>query len=72
MGIWFMNLSDYMGGRCLCKLNSMGGGVKKKSAFFPLQVFFSGIALSCLGHANMRAFHENPNPIHSELTFVNP
>ena len=25
--------------------NSMGGWVKKKSAFFPLKVFFSGIAL---------------------------
>ena len=40
MGSWFMNLSDYMGGRCLWKFNSMGGGVKKKT------VFFSGIALT--------------------------
>ena len=46
MGSWYMNLSDYMGGRCLWKFNSMGGGVKKKTAFFPLQVFFSGIALT--------------------------
>ena len=25
-----------------------------------------------LGHANVRAFHENPNRIHTELTFINP
>ena len=29
MGSWFMNLSDYMGGRCLWKINSMGGWVQK-------------------------------------------
>ena len=45
MGSWFMNLSDYMGGRCLWKFNSMGGWAQK-SAFFPLQVFFSGKAKS--------------------------
>ena len=27
---------------------------------------------SCLGCANMHAFHENPNHIHTELTFINP
>ena len=26
--------------------------------------------ISCLGHANVRAFHENPNRIHTELTFI--
>ena len=46
MGGGDMNLSDYMGGRGLWKFNSMGGGVEKKSAFFPPQVFFSGIALT--------------------------
>ena len=30
MGSWYMNFSDYMGGRCLWKFNSMGGGVKIK------------------------------------------
>ena len=45
MGRWYMSLSDYMGGGCLWKFNSIGGGVKKKSVFFPLQVFFSGVAL---------------------------
>ena len=25
-----------------------------------------------LGRANVRAFHENPNQIHTELTFINP
>ena len=25
-----------------------------------------------LGRANVCAFHENPNPIHSELTFIDP
>ena len=25
----------------------------------------------CLGRANVRAFHENPNRIHTELTFIN-
>ena len=28
MGSWYMNLLDYMGGRCLWKFNSMGGGVQ--------------------------------------------
>ena len=28
--------------------------------------------ISCLGHANVRAFYENPNRIHTELTFINP
>ena len=28
--------------------------------------------ISFLGRANMRAFHENPNHIHTELTFINP
>ena len=27
---------------------------------------------SCLGRANVHAFHENPNRIHTELTFINP
>ena len=44
IGSWYMNLSDYMGGWRLWKFNFMGGWVKI-SAFFPLQVFFSGIAL---------------------------
>ena len=25
-----------------------------------------------LSRANVRAFHENPNRIHTELTFINP
>ena len=28
--------------------------------------------ISFLGPANVRAFHENPNRIHTELTFINP
>ena len=28
--------------------------------------------ISCLGGANVRAFHENPNRIHTELIFINP
>ena len=28
--------------------------------------------ISFLGRANVRAFHENPNRIHTELTFLNP
>ena len=35
-----MNLSDYMGGRCLWKLNSMGGGVKIKVPSSPPGFFF--------------------------------
>ena len=31
MGGWHMNLSDYMGGWCLWKFNSMGGGIKKSA-----------------------------------------
>ena len=27
---------------------------------------------SCFGRANVRAFHENPNRIHTELTSLNP
>ena len=40
MGSWFMNLSDYMGGPCLWKFNSMGGWVKKKCLFLPPGFFF--------------------------------
>ena len=29
-----MNLSDYMGSRCLWKFNSMGGGVPPPGIFF--------------------------------------
>ena len=28
-------------------------------------------SLSFLSHASVRVFHENPNRIHSELTFIN-
>ena len=28
--------------------------------------------LSCFSHANKRAFHENPDHIYNELTFINP
>ena len=28
--------------------------------------------LSCFSHANKRAFHENPDHIYTELTFINP
>ena len=28
--------------------------------------------ISCLGRANVCAFHENPNRIHTELTFISP
>ena len=28
--------------------------------------------ISFLSRANVRAFHENPNSIHNELTFINP
>ena len=28
--------------------------------------------ISCLGSANLCAFHENTNRIHNELTFINP
>ena len=28
--------------------------------------------ISFLSHANVREFHENPNRIHTELTFINP
>ena len=28
--------------------------------------------ISFLGRANLRAFHENPNCIHTELTFIDP
>ena len=33
MGSWYMNVSDNMGGQCLWKLDSMGGGVKIKGIF---------------------------------------
>ena len=36
-----MNLSEYMGGMCLWKFNSIG--VRVKESFIP-QIFFSGIA----------------------------
>ena len=28
--------------------------------------------ISCLGRSNLRTFRENPNGIHTELTFINP
>ena len=28
--------------------------------------------ISVLGRTNVRAFHENPNRIHTVLTFINP
>ena len=28
--------------------------------------------ISCFGRAKVRAFHENPNRIHTEVTFINP
>ena len=28
--------------------------------------------ISCLGRANVHAFHENPNRIHTVLTYINP
>ena len=28
--------------------------------------------ISFLGRANVRAFHENPNRIYTELTYINP
>ena len=40
MGSWYMNLSDYMGGRCLWKFNSIGGGVKKKCLLPTPGIFF--------------------------------
>ena len=40
MGSWYMTLSDYMGGRCLWKFNSMGGGVKIKVPSSPSRYFF--------------------------------
>ena len=34
--------------------------------------FYNDEELSCLGRANIRALYENPNRIHTELTFINP
>ena len=46
---------------CGSVISSAKGG---KSDFIEL--------ISFLGRANVRAFHENPNRIHTELTFINP
>ena len=43
-----MNLSDYMGGRCLWKFNSMRGGLNEK--YHQPGTFFSGIALTRYSH----------------------
>ena len=32
----------------------------------------SGFIYNFVGRANVRAFHENPNRIHTELTFIYP
>ena len=37
----------------------------------PINLVKNKILISCLGRANVRAFHENPNRIHTELTFIN-
>ena len=34
--------------------------------------FICNLVISFLSRANVHAFHENPNPIHTELTFINP
>ena len=39
---------------------------------FRFCLLFGEELLSCFGRANVRAFHENPNRIHTELTFINP
>ena len=35
-------------------------------------LYFGKELISFLSRANVRAFHENPNRIHTELTFINP
>ena len=40
-----------------------------KSGFF---LFFGKELIRVLSRANVRSFHENPNRIHTELTFINP
>ena len=34
-------------------------------------LYFGEELISCLGRANVRALHENPNRIHTEHTFIN-
>ena len=46
-----------------------------KSGFiynFKLLPNFGKELISFLSRANVRAFHENPSRIHTELTFINP
>ena len=50
MGSWFTKLSNYMGGCCLGKLNSMAGWVEKRVPSSSPRCFFSGIALSSKRH----------------------
>ena len=40
MGSWFTKLSNYMGGCCLGKLNSMGGWVEKRVPSSSPRCFF--------------------------------
>ena len=40
--------------------------------YFICYLKFGEEIISYLGRANVRAFHENPNRIHTERTFVNP
>ena len=38
--------------------------------FHQLYLYIGEELISCLGRANVRAHHENPNRIHTELTFI--
>ena len=49
-----------------------GCGSAISSAKEGRSVSINNLLISFLSRANVRAFHENPNRIHTELTFINP
>ena len=65
-----MNLSDYMGGQCLWKFNSLGGGVKIKVPSSPSRYFFSGIALSVLTLCILMDFPKHIDKISIRLSIM--
>ena len=49
-----------------------GLGLASSSAREGKSPLIYSLVKSFLGHASKHAFHENPNRIHTELTFINP
>ena len=57
----------FISGRC----SAISSAKQGKSGSIYNLMKNSLIVWACLGRANVRAFHENPDRIHTEITFIN-